>query len=83
MLKPFVVTYSHLFPSRGIRGRASNAWSRRRAVRLTLPARGQWNVKLAKEQRGGNCKGYRSCHLSILETSHELRRFKILKFILR
>jgi hypothetical protein len=37
-----------------------------------LAERWQRNVKVAKEQRGGDCKGELFCHLSILDTSHEL-----------
>lgn len=48
-----------------------------------LPERWQRNVKVAKEHRGGDCKGGLSCHLSILETSHGLPKVRTSRLILR
>lgn len=38
---------------------------------------------MAKEQRGGDCKGGLSCHLSILEVNHESPKVMALTLILR
>lgn len=48
-----------------------------------LSERWRRNAKVAKEHRGGDCKGEPSCHLSILETSHGLLKIRASRPILR